>query len=176
MTLLKIISKEKATGGVAAVYQLMEDRIRFIPNIVKLHSASPDFFEKFMAITGYYTDHPTLDPVLVSYIRLLISNMEGADYCVRLQSAVLNNYQIEKEDIRNACEDYYKINMDAKGRLLLCFVMDMMYDKLSDTEGRMHALSTAGWSEKDIYEASMLAGIQKGVTKVIKGFEVEFDF
>lgn len=176
MTLLKTISKEEAKGSVAAVYQMMEDRVKFIPNVVKLHSASPEFFEKFMAITGYYTDHPTLDPVLVSYIRLLISNMEGANYCVRLQSAVLNNYQVNKEDITDACTNYGNINLDTKRKLLLCFVMDMMYDKLTNTKENIAELTEAGWTEKDIYEACMLGAVQKGVTKVIKGFEVDFDF
>jgi alkylhydroperoxidase family enzyme len=176
MTLLKTIDKEEATGSVAAVYQMMEDRVKFIPNVVKLHSVSPEYFEKFMAITGFYTDHPTLDPVLVSYVRLLISNIEGANYCVRLQSAVLNNYKVEKEDILLACKDYKEINLDTKSKLLVCFVLDMMYDRLSNTRERIDELTAAGWTEKDIYEASMLAAVQKGATKVIKGFEVEFDF
>jgi hypothetical protein len=51
MSILKTISKEKATGAVAAVYQMMEERVKFISKVVKMHSVSHDYFEKFMAIT-----------------------------------------------------------------------------------------------------------------------------
>jgi alkylhydroperoxidase family enzyme len=176
MSILKITNKDEATGAVAAVYQLMEDRIKFIPNVVKMHSVSSDFFEKFMAVTGFYTDHPTLDPVLVSYIRLLISHHENAEYCIRLQSAVLNNYKVTADDIKIACNDYNLINLDPKRKMLVCFVLDMMFDRLTDAENNVNKLKEVGWTEKDIYEASMLGAVQKGTTKVISAFKVENDF
>lgn len=176
MTLLKTKSKEEATGAIAAVYQMMEERVKFVPNVVQLHSASPEFFEKFMPLIGHFTDHPTLDPVLVSYIRLLISKFENGTYCVSLQSAVLNNYDVSAEEISNACKDYRQINLDIKRKSLLCFVMDMMFDRLIDTNKRILELVEMGWTEKDIYEAAMLGGLQKGVVQVIKAFDVELDF
>ena len=176
MSLLKMISKEEATGSVAAIYQFMEEKVNFIPNVVKLHSASPEFFEKFMAVTGHFTDHPTLDPVLVSYVRLIISFKEGSAYCYRLQSAVLANYQIEKDDIERACVDYAHIDLDEKRLRMVCFAMDLMYNNLSNTKERITELTLLGWTEKDIYEVSMLGAIQKGVVQVIKAFRVKKDF
>ena len=176
MTLLKTVGKEEATGIIAATYKMMEERVKFIPNVVQLHTVSPELFEKFMPVVGHYTDHPTLDPVLVSYIRLLISKLEDGTYCVRLQSAVLNNYGVSAEDIAVACENYHKTNLDVKRRNLICFVIDMMYNELTNKEEKLHDLIEMGWTEKDIYEASMLGGIQKGVVKVIKAFDVKLDF
>ena len=176
MTLIKTTSKKEASGVIAAVYQMMEERVKFIPNVVQLHTASPDLFEKFMPVVGHFSDHPTLDPILVSYIRLLISNIENGTYCVRLQSTLLNNYDICEEDIAIACNDYQQVNLDIKRKNLLCFVMDMMYNKLADTKQKILELIEMGWTEKDIYEAAMLGGMQKGVVQVIKAFDVELDF
>jgi len=48
---------------------------------------------------GYYTDHPSFDPVMVSYVRFLISSIENTTYCMKLQSAVLVNYKVPQEDL-----------------------------------------------------------------------------
>lgn len=99
MSLLKSIKKEEASGAVAIVYQVMQERVGFIPNVVKMHTASPEFFEKFMGLVGYYTDRPSFDPVMVSYVRFLISSIENTTYCMKLQSAVLVNYKVPQEDL-----------------------------------------------------------------------------
>jgi hypothetical protein len=176
MSLLKSIKKEEASGAVAAVYQKMQERVGFVPNVVKMHTASPEFFEKFMGLVGYYTDHPSLDPVIVSYVRFLISSMENTTYCLKLQSAVLMNYKVPQEDLSTAGKNYHKVDLEPKRKEMVLFVMDMMYGKLKNTEERIAQLKELGWSEKDIYEMSMLAAIQKGVVQVIKAFEVQPDF
>jgi alkylhydroperoxidase/carboxymuconolactone decarboxylase family protein YurZ len=176
MSLLKSISKEEASGAVDAVYKMMEERVGFIPNVVKMHTASPELFEKFMGLVGYYTDHPSLDPVIVSYVRFLISSMESTTYCMKLQSAVLMNYKIPQEDLSAAGKNYHKVNLDPKRKELVIFVLDLMYGKLKNTKERIARLKELGWSEKEIYEMSMLAAIQKGVVQVIKAFEVQPDF
>ena len=176
MSLLKSISKEEATGEVGKIYNLLEERANFIPNVVKFHSTSPELFTKFMSITNHFIDHPTLDPVTVSYIRLLISARENGEYCKRLQTLVLKSYKISSEDIFIALHNYRDINLDKKRKLLISFVMDMMYDNLSNKITDLNLLRKLGWSDKDIYEASMIAAIQKGMVKLINNFEVEFDY
>lgn len=176
MSLLKSIKKEEASGAVTAVYKTMEERVGFVPNVVKMHTASPELFEKFMGLVGHYTDHPTLDPVIVSYVRFLISSMENTTYCMKLQSAVLKNYKVTEEEISTASRDYHNIALDPKRKEMIIFVLDMIYGKPGDTKKRINQLKELGWSEKDIYEMSMLAAIQKGVVQVIKAFDVQPDF
>lgn len=176
MSLLKSIRKEDASGSVAAIYEMMQERVGFVPNVVKMHTASPVFFEKFMGLVGHYTDHPSLDPVMVSYVRFLISSIENTAYCMKLQSAVLKNYNVTEEELSLAAQDYHKISLDPARKALVLFVIDMMYDKTGNVENQIDQLKESGWSEKDIYEMSMLAAIQKGVVQVIKAFRVAPDF
>ena len=176
MSLLKSIKKEEASGAVATVYEMMQQRVGFIPNVVKLHTASPDLFEKFMSLVGHYTDHPSLDPVMVSYVRYLISSIENTTYCMKLQTAVLKNYNVTGEELSVAGRDYHEIALDPKRKELVLFVMDMMYGKPGNTQKRIIQLKDLGWAEKDIYEMSMLGAIQKGVVQLIKTFEIQPDF
>jgi len=176
MALLNYTKRDEATGEMANIYEMLEDRIKFIPNVVQFHSVSPEMFTKFMNLSGHYIDHPTLDPITVAYIRFLISAKEKGEYCVRFQSFVLQKYNVTEDDLIEAHNDYYKINLDTKRKDLVCFVMDEMYDNLFKKIDRINRLKDLGWTEKDIYEASILGAIQKGMVKVINTFEVEFDF
>jgi hypothetical protein len=176
MSLISYVKKEEATGPIAEIYEMLEQRIQVIPNVVQFYTASPELFGKFMNLIGHYIDHPTLDTATVAYIRMLISHKEDATYCVLLQSGILRSLEIPDQDLELAREDYTRVNLPEKSRALVCFVLDQMFDKLTDTRARINELKELGWSEKDIFEASVMGAIQKGMVNVIKSFEVELDF
>jgi len=176
MALISYVKREEATGLIAEVYDMIEKRIEVIPNVVQFYTASPELFEKIMNLVGYYIDHPTLDRATVAYIRMLISNKEEATYCISLQSGILRSLEIPEEDLVTAMQDYNLVNLPARNQAMVCFVMDQMYSKLGNAKHRIEQLRQLGWTEKDIFEASVIGAIQKGMVNVVKSFEVELDF
>lgn len=176
MALINYVKKEEATGIIADVYKNIEDRMQVVPNVIQFHSASPELFVKIMNVFNHFFDHESIDPVTMAYIRLLVSNIAGGEYCVRFQSKVLQYLGISIEDINLAKTDYLQTKLDNKRKALLCFVLDEMFDKIENAQLRIDELKAFGWSEKDIYEASIISALQKGMVQVIKTFKVEYDF
>ena len=176
MSLINYVKREEATGQTAEIYDMLEQRIKVIPNVVQFYTASPELFGKFMNFVGHYIDHPVLDTITVSYIRMLISYKSNATYCVLLQSGILKSRNVTDADLEIAKEDYTKVNLDEKSKALVCFVLDMMFEKLENAKARIENLKELGWAEKDIFEASVAGAIQKGMVNVIKAFEVKPDF
>jgi hypothetical protein len=176
MSLINYVKREEATGEIAAIYNMLEERIKVIPNVVQFYTASPELFGKIMGLVGHYIDHPTMDRATVAYTRMLISNKENATYCVQLQSGILRSMDIPESDLEIAKQDYTKVNLPEKNKAIVVFVLDQMFGKLSETKTRIEELKQLGWSEKDIFEASVMGAIQKGMVNVIKSFEVKLDF
>ena len=176
MSLINYVKKEEATGQIAEIYNMIEERMKIVPNVVQFYTASPDLFGKLMGLIGHYIDHPTMDREAIAYTRMLISNKENATYCVRFQSTILKSMGIPESDLELAKEDYTKVKLPEKDRALVCFVLDQMFGNLKDTKTRIEDLKALGWDEKDIFEASVMGAIQKGMVNVIKSFEVEIDF
>lgn len=176
MALINYIKREEATGQVAELYKNIEEKMKVVPNVIQFHTASPDMFGKIMSVLNHYSNHQSLNPVVVSYIRLLISNMAGGEYCVRFQSALLHLMGVSERDIKIAKDDYHNMNLDSKNKALVCFILDQMFDKIEHAKDKIDELKSLGWTEKDIYEASVLGALQKGMVQVIKTFKVEIDF
>ena len=176
MALINYIKKEEATGKIAEIYSMLEAQLNILPNVIQFHTASPDLFEKLMGFLSHFFDHPTIDHVTIAYIRLLISGIEEGEYCIRFQSSILKYLEVLDEDIELALEDYNEVQLDPKRKELVCFVLDTMYNKLESKSAIIQLLRALGWTDKDIYEASVLAALQKGMVKVVSTFEVEIDF
>lgn len=176
MALINYIKKEEATGKISEIYRMLENRLNILPNVVQFHTASPKLFEKLMGFLSYFFDHPNIDNVTTAYIRLLISGIEEGEYCIRFQSSILKYLGISEEDIEISMKDYKKLKLDPKRKELICFVLDAMYNKLEDKSIRIQLLRGLGWTDEDIYDASALAALQKGMVKVVSTFEVELDF
>ncbi len=176
MALIDYVKKEEATGKIAQMYQLLEERMHILPNVIQFNTASPELFEKMMGFWQHYMDHPRFDSQMVAWIRLLISHAEGGTYCVRFQSSILRYLGVKEEELSAAFEDYSKLPMDQKRRDLIVFVVDMMLGNHKDTKFKLVDLRSLGWTDQDIYEASVLGALQKGMVQVVKVFQVEIDF
>lgn len=176
MSLIETVQEKEANGFIAQVYSGIKSKMNRVPNVIKFHTASPELFEKVMPVFDYYSGHPNLDPILVAYIRMLLSGIYECNYCIRFQTSVLKFMGISENDIDQAKENYYKVNLDYKRKLLLCFVLDEMQDKIENPKERINELTQFGWTEKDIYEASILGALQRGMVQLIKTFKVDIDF
>lgn len=176
MSLLNYIDEKNAEGIVKQVYNGFSAVVKKVPNVVQFHSASPELFPKFMNYVDHFSNHPTLDPILIAYTRLMVSTRKGGEYCKRLQSALLKMYGETEERIKVAVNDSANLEMDNKRKAILLFAVNMVDNKIENAKPHVKNLKNHGWSDKDIYELCAIAGLQSGMVPLIKGFEVEFDF
>ncbi len=177
MSLISYVKKEEAQGQIAEMYKALEAKLNILPNVVQFHTASPELYPKLIGFLEHFFDHPNLGLTTIAYIRMLVSDREGGQYCVRFQTSILKYLGEKESDIEQTKTNYNNLKLDAKAKQLVLFVLDVIFS--SEHEGieeRLNELKELGWSEPDIYEACMIAAFQKGVVPIIKAFQLEMDF
>lgn len=176
MTLLKQVNENEATDMVKQVYDGFTQVLGRVPNVVKFHTASSTIYPYFMGLVNEFADHPNLDPVLLNYLRIIVSHRYGGEYCVKFQSFLAKSRGESEDNIETAISNPHEINMDDKRKTLLLFALDIVDGNHDDVENRIAALKSIGWTDQDIYEICFLGGLQKGMVPLIMGFKVEHDF
>lgn len=176
MTLLKQVNENEATDAVKQVYDGFSQILGKVPNVVKFHTASSTIYPYFMGLVNEFADHPRLDPILLTYLRIMVSNKYGGAYCVKFQSFLAKARGESDENISAAINKPETIDLDEKRKTLLLFALDVVDGKHDNIENRIAALKSIGWCEQDIYEICFLGGLQKGMVPLVTGFKVEHDF
>lgn len=176
MSLLNYVDEKNASGIIKQVYNGFSAVVKKVPNVVQFHSASPELFPKFMNYVDHFSNHPTLDPILIAYTRLIVSARKNGEYCKRLQSALLKMYGETDEKIKEAIENTANIDMDEKRKAILQFATNLADNRIDNAKPHVNNLKNLGWSDKEIYELCAIAGMQSGMVPLIKGFKVEIDF
>lgn len=176
ISLLKTVKPEEANDLVKDVYKGFSEKMGKVPNVIQFHTASQKVYGYLMGMFNDFSMHPTIDPVLQAYLRVIISHREGGEYCVEFQSFLLQAYGVSNEEIKLVLEDPENVRIDEKQKQLLLFALRLIEGSPGNTSEDLHKLHNLGWSDREIYEMCFLGGVQKGMIPLVKGFEVEHDF
>lgn len=175
MLLQDCIKAENATGLTASGYDYFIKRMGRVPNVIELHSLNPSMLNQLINFFEVFEKSPNIDPVMRIYIRLLISKQGNCEYCIKLNSAILKHMEIKEEDIEASLKDINNLNLDQNRKDLVLLVVNMMYDNMPSSD-KIDELKDLGWTEKDIYDATMVGVLQRGMIQAIKGFQIDIDF
>lgn len=173
---LSLSSNSYAIKVAEVTHDMVEEGISVRSKPEQYYSSSPEIFKNMMSFTGHNIDHSILDPVIVAYIRMLISYKENANHSMEMQTEILKSLDIPEEDIFIAKLDYNMVDLPVKSQAIICFVLDQVYGKIMNTKSRIDQLKELGWKKEYIFEASLISTIQKGMVKVVRSYEVELDF
>ena len=175
MSLLKEISPDEATGKTSEIYGMLKQAIGFVPNALKLYSASPALFEMQAGSMGYYMPHKTISSNLTAFIRLLVSKSHACKYCINVNTAILMQAGVKIEDITAAQDDIAKAPLEDKEKQMLILVMKVIENSNSVTADDLKTVRDLGWSDGDILDAVNHGTSQVGSDMIINAFKVEDD-
>lgn len=176
MSYLKTISQAEAEGKVAAIYERFSEVFGNVPNVVKMWSASPHFLYQQADYLKYYNEHPNLDPVFFTYIRLLVSVQEKGEYCIRLNTALLLHFGINIDEIKASCENINNVAMEPERKELLLFALKVTREPENVSKNEIERLREFGWEDYEIFDAVLHASNHASYTKLVKAFNIEIDF
>lgn len=176
MSLLKTIEVSEATGVVKQIYDGFEQNLGKVPNVIKFHSISQTIYPRLMDLLNQFAQHSRLDPVLITYLRVIIPYRYNGEYCVKFQSHLVKMYGEPEENIEIAKKDPSQLPMDEKRKTLLLFALDLIDGKHENIEAKLEKVKEFGWTDEDIYEYCFLGGLHKGMMPLVKGFKVEHDY
>ena len=154
MSFLKTIKPEEASGPVAEIYGMAQERIGLVPAPLQLRSASPDLMPIAVQAMGYYMSHPNLSPGLLALIRMLVAEEMGYNYCVSFNSNILKSMGVADDDqLAAIMADPMQAPVADKEKALLALVIKVCSKQERLEEAEVVKLREMGWQDSDIYDA-----------------------
>jgi alkylhydroperoxidase family enzyme len=166
MSLILGIPPEKATGKLAELYQTAEQVFGVVPSNVRLLGVSPAILENQFQLIEYYMEHPSLKPMLLSAIRMLVSSCSESSYCEYLNTEMLKRMGVPAETVEAFKQDVSKAPFSENEKALLGFVIKAVQNPKSIGSEDVEPLKKMGWTDSDLLDA-VAHGARAAATNVI---------
>ena len=176
MSLLKLTEPDEAEGDLAEVYAGIESNVGFVPNGFKLLGVSIEVLKRQLSLGSWVMSHSTLTPKFTAILRVLISENIQCDYCIGVNSAMLQNqHGVSAEQIDAFKVDIEAVPLDSREKALLSFVINATKDSNAVTAADITALQNHGWADHEIMDALYQGAQQIAVDTLLNAFKVEND-
>jgi len=173
MPLLNTVAPEDAKGRVKEAYAMFDKIGLPVPLSVQMLSASPDMISVQGQMMNYFMNHPTLSPSLLTHIRLLTAHEEAFSYCTDLNHRILTSMiGMSEEQVAAAIQDPHAAALQPEEKALLSFVLKVARDPALTSADEMDALKVQGWSDRDVFDATMMAMNMVSIGMMFKAFKM----
>jgi len=175
MALIQTIPPEKAEGKLAELYTEVEQIFGMVPNNVRMLGVSPAILDNQLQLLEHYMGHPTLSMQFLGMVRMLVSKACNSPYCQSLNSRLLMQAGISKEQIEAMRADPAQAALSYKEKALLLFVLKATGDPHSVAAKDMDHLRSLGWADVDIFEAVAHGARMVGTNIIFDTFKIDMD-
>jgi len=175
MAIIKTVEPGEATGKVAAIYKIFEEKMGFVPNAFQIRSSSPELLQGQANALGYYWNHETLSRKLQAFIRLTTSIAYRCEYCVNMNTGMLLQSGVTPEEIEATKKNPLNASLSEKEAAMLAFVVKVIKDSNSTTAADIDHLRELGWTDKDILDATWNAASQVSSDMIFNAFKIDAD-
>lgn len=173
MAIIDLVKPEEADGKVQEYYNVMLEKAGMVPMPMQMWSASPDLFGVSMQAMGYYFTHPTLNPILLTQIRLMAADHCEYPYCVNFNTNILKMMAgMSDEQVTTFMTNPAEANLEEKDKELLLFVKKAINDPGSTEQADIDKLRDLGWNDRDIFDATNHAANMVAGGILFKAFKV----
>lgn len=153
MALIEMITPEKATGAVAETYAQMTQAFGSVPEPMQLWAVSPWVFGMFRQGIDYFTNHPTLSPMLGAWIRYLVASRDDCRFCIDFNAAMLLQGGATQADLEAAAKDASKATLEPKEKAILALVLKAVNTPKQVSAGDIAGVIALGYTERDVLDA-----------------------
>ena len=158
---------------VDAVLSMAEEMVGFIPAGMRLYGISPPLLELFAGSVGYFRNGTRLSPVLTTMIRYLVSDRAGCRFCIDLNEGFLVGLGVDLDVARAVRQDVELAPVAENEKPLLRLALHAVTDPDADAEPLTLAARSAGWADREIFDAVLQATSNRAFNLVLKTFNIE---
>ncbi len=176
MARIQVIEEAEATGSIKAIYDGMRQQLGFVPNVTKLFSLWPEVFELNQRLfeTVMFAESELPNPTK-EMIALVVSTANSCNYCVGHHSNFLHQYGISEDVVRQLGADVSQPAVDEKTGKLLEYVRKVTQHAFKVTDEDVEALRQMGWTDRQILEATVVAGQFNSINRIVDALGAEFE-
>ncbi len=167
MSFIETINEGNATGRLEKVYKKIAGARGGVANVMKIHSLNPrameDHFELYKTIMFRKSE---LSRTQREMIGVLVSAINGCEYCVEHHSVPLRTMNVENDIIANLSRGEIPNALDEKTRSALLFSKTLTKKPKKDKEA-IQALKKVGWTDSAVLDATMVCAYFNFVNRIV---------
>ncbi|MHC0442779.1 carboxymuconolactone decarboxylase family protein [Flavobacterium sp. 3-210] len=148
MTRLKAIEPEKANGQLNELFETINSKMGFIPNVMRTMGNSPTVLEGYIAFDQALSKS-SIGNDFNELIALTVASVNGCDYCNAAHSTLANKLGLDIQSIELARE---AVSVDAKISAGLKFVKEVVLLKGQVSTMAVEKVKAAGYDDAAIVE------------------------
>ncbi len=175
MSWINEVEYGEAEGKTKEVYDKIKDQRGKLSNIMKVQSMMPEAMKHHLDLylSIMFKDR-YLSREQCEMIGVLVSSINGCDYCVNHHAEALNHFWKDQKKIKELKKDYEKIDISKKEKNMLDFVKRSTERPSSIREEDLDDLRKAGFSDEEILNISMVSSYFNFVNRIALTLGVDF--
>ena len=166
------LEKENAQGQALELLTAVENKLGFIPNLMKTFANSPVTFQSYLTLSDA-TKNGELSKKLTEQIALTVAQSNECNYCLSAHTAIGKSFGLTSDEI---LENRQGAATDAKVQAALTFAQKVTENKGVVSDGDLRTVQEAGYSKGEVLEIvlNVVANILTNYVNHIAGTEVDF--
>lgn len=178
MSCIKVIPPQAASGRLELLYERVAGPAGQVDNVLQVHSLRPHTLEGHMALYKAVLHHASnhLPVWLLEAIGVLVSRINGCDYCARHHAAGLRRLLADGERadaLEQALEaDLPGAPFSPAEQAALAYAARLTRDPGAVGETDIEALRTAGFDDGEILEINQVAAYFAYANRTVSGLGV----
>ena len=160
-TIITALGLEEAapTDAMAAYFKKCEEKLGFVPNVLKAYAFDMPKLEAFVAMYNDLMLAPSgLSKLEREMIAVAVSSQNRCYYCLTAHGAAVRQYSGNPLLGEHIVMNYRVARLNKRQRAMLDFAVKLTASPWSVEEGDRERLRRAGFSDRDIWDISAIAG------------------
>ncbi len=175
MSWIEEIEEEKSQGELESIYEKIKSKRGKLSNIMKVHSLMPSAMEEhleFYLSIMFKDRHISREEC--EMIGVVVSSINGCDYCVNHHAEALAHFWDEEEKIERLIEQGKNLEISKKKDRLIRYVKKLteVPDKMLEED--VESLREVGYSDEEILNINIVASYFNFVNRIALGTGVDF--
>jgi uncharacterized peroxidase-related enzyme len=167
---LRTPAEEDAPPGVKELYAKANEKLGFIPNVLRVYALRPRHLELWNA---FYDDlmrgESALTRVQREMIAVVVSTANSCHYCMVSHSAYLRKLTGDPVLVEQLRTNYKYAEIDPRERAMLDFAVKLTEQSAGCTDADVEALREAGWADEDIMDITEVAAMFNFTNRLASG-------
>jgi uncharacterized peroxidase-related enzyme len=175
MPWINTIDEQDATGELGAVYQDIKKRRGKISNIMRVHSLNPAAMQRHLDLyIALMFGRSGLSREDRELIGVVVSHLNGCEYCVQHHAAALDHYWENRERIAAVLSDSKAAGLNDRQQHMLAYVRKLTVAPDTASPDDILAMRKVGLTDADILNINLITGYFCLVNRTVLGLGVDF--
>ena len=159
---------------VEAIFKSIEENLGSVPDGLRLLGNSPSILESMMGNVAYFMGHQELSQDLLFMIRYLNSEEVSCSFCIGFtESVLINKLGKTPEQLQAAKENPNNAPLADNEKVLLKIALASCENPEGVTQDDLQQARDAGFSERNILDAVVVAANNRAFTHILRTFKVD---